>query len=63
PFEREVSNVTEYFADYWMLFKEKKRYLAYTQTILMVLKIENKTTGALDQYTFPHVTCNTVTYG
>jgi hypothetical protein len=62
PFEREVSRVSEYWADYWMLFKDHKKYLAYTQTILMVLKILDKTTGLDREYVFPHVTCNTVTY-
>ncbi|MGA7158784.1 MAG: heme-binding protein [Acidobacteriaceae bacterium] len=62
PFERAVSNVTAYFADYWMLFKGKKRYLAYTQTILMVLTIYNRATKRNETYTFPHVTCNTVTF-
>lgn len=60
PFERRVSNVTEYLADYWLLFREDgeavKRYLAYTQTILMTLTIGER------HYCFPHVTCNTVTY-
>lgn len=62
PFETEVSKVTQYWADYWMLFKGRKKYLAYTQTILMVLKIEDKVSGRLIPYVFPHVTCNTVTY-
>ncbi|HUN85044.1 MAG TPA: heme-binding protein [Terracidiphilus sp.] len=56
PFERRVSEVTDYIADYWMLFKGTKKYLAYTQTILMRLTI-NKA-----HYIFPHLTCNTVTY-
>lgn len=63
PFEQEVSKVTQYLADYWMLFKDKKRYLAYTQTIVMELKILNKATNMLEKYMFPHVTCNTVTFG
>lgn len=62
PFEREVSRVSEYWAEYWMLFKEGKRYLSYTQTILMVLKILDQKTGIVSPYTFPHVTCNTVTF-
>jgi hypothetical protein len=56
PFELRVSDVTEYWADYWMLFKGRKKYLAYTQTILMKMTIQNQ------KYIFPHVTCNTVTY-
>jgi hypothetical protein len=63
PFEQEVSKVTDYLADYWMLFKGKKRYLAYTQTIVMKLKVFSKSTNTTEEYTFPHVTCNTVTYG
>ncbi|HTW70407.1 MAG TPA: hypothetical protein VME47_11005, partial [Acetobacteraceae bacterium] len=59
PFERRVSRVTQYAADYWMLFKTegtvKKKYLSYTQTILMELTIKEQ------KYTFPHVTCNTLT--
>ena len=59
PFERRVSEVTEYFADYWMLFKteggKQKKYLSYTQTILMKLTIKG------EKYSFPHITCNTLT--
>lgn len=59
PFERRVANVTEYSAEYWMLFKTEqgvaKKYLSYTQTILMELTIKGET------YSFPHVTCNTLT--
>lgn len=65
PFEERVSDVTDYFADYWMLFKGKHKYLAYTQTILMVLSIKKKGCKVHDQgmkFVFPHVTCNTVTY-
>jgi hypothetical protein len=68
PFEERVSDVTEYWADYWMLYKGKKKYLAYTQTMLMVLTItkKHKKKGHHEdecrKYIFPHVTCNTVTY-
>ncbi|MGH7782004.1 MAG: heme-binding protein [Candidatus Binataceae bacterium] len=66
PFERRVSEVTDYIADYWLLFKEKAgktlKYLTYTQTILMRLKILDKSTNELEKYAFPHITCNTVTY-
>jgi hypothetical protein len=56
PFEQRVANVTGYSAEYWLLFKGANKYLAYTQTIFMVLTI-------LDQkYVFPHVTCNTLTF-
>ncbi len=56
PFEQRVSDVTEYRAEYWLLFKEDKKYLAYTQTILMVMTVKDK------KYVFPHVTSNTVTH-
>lgn len=56
PFEQRVSDVTDYWADYWLLFKGKEKYLAYTQTIIMLLTIKDK------KYHFPHVTCNTVAY-
>lgn len=58
PFEQKVSRVTEYWADYWLLSTDKGKsfdYLAYTQTMLMSMTI-----GGL-QYSFPHVTCNTLT--
>jgi hypothetical protein len=63
PFEERFSDVTDYFADYWMLFKGDARYLAYTQTILMKMTIaaEDKYMKG-EQYIFPHITCNTVTY-
>lgn len=56
PFEQEVSRVTDYLAEYWLLFKGPAKYLTYTQTIFMVLTIKGQ------KYTFPHITCNTVTY-
>ena len=60
PFEQQVSDVTEYIADYWLLFKrhrhQTRKYLAYTQTILMKMQIKDM------KFVFPHVTCNTVTY-
>lgn len=62
PFEQEVSKVTEYSADYWMLFKGAQKYLAYTQTIQMELKILNADTNIEYKYTFPHITCNTLTF-
>jgi len=55
PFEHSVADVTEYWAEYWLLGKDDNRYLAYTQTILMVLTVKDK------KYVFPHVTCNTLT--
>lgn len=60
PFEERRSNVTAYTAEYWMLFKEKAKYLAYSQTIQMVLSIAQN--GKQVKYVFPHVTCNTVTF-
>jgi hypothetical protein len=63
PFEERVSDVTDYYADYWMLFKGEKRYLAYTQTILMKMTIAAEDEDDDDaQYIFPHITCNTVTH-
>jgi hypothetical protein len=56
PFEQRVSDVIAYSAEYWLLYKGGKKYLAYTQTIPMVFTIEDV------QYIFPHVTCNTVTF-
>lgn len=62
PFEREVSRVKDYFADYWLLFKDGKKYLAYTQTIILVLRIPVADTYRVKEYLFPHITCNTVTF-
>lgn len=56
PFELRVADVKHYIADYWLLFKGCEKYLAYTQTILMRLRIKGR------HYIFPHVTCNTLTY-
>lgn len=56
PFEHRRANVTEYYAEYWMLFKGKAKYLAYTQTMVMELIVKDK------PYRFPHVTCNVLTY-
>lgn len=59
PFEQRVSDVVGYAADYWLLFKttagKTTKYLAYTQTIVMVLTIKG------EKYRFPHITCNTLT--
>lgn len=57
PFENRVSDVVAYWADYWLMFKGKEKYLAYTQTILMEMTIKG------GRYQLPHITCNTVTYG
>jgi len=56
PFEQRASDVIGFSAAYWLLFKGKKKYLAYTQTIPMVLTIKDT------KYMFPHITCNTVSY-
>lgn len=60
PFQERVSRVTAYWADYWLLFKTRghhlHRYLAYTQTIQMTMNIKG------NFYSFPHVTCNVLTY-
>lgn len=63
PFEERVAKVTDYWADYWLLFKGKAKYLAYTQTMVMTLKIKTKKRPEVMLFSFPHVTCNTVTYG
>jgi hypothetical protein len=55
PFEHSVADVTEYWAEYWLLSKGENKYLTYMQTILMVLTIKDK------KYVFPHITCNTLT--
>lgn len=67
PFESRVSEVTDYIADYWLLFKKEggktAKYLAYTQTILMRVRLNDKSYhGTNDEYLFPHVTCNTLTF-
>lgn len=60
PFEQRRANVTEYWADYWLLQKEGIfKYLAYTQTILMEMKIGPAYNER--RFIFPHVTCNTIT--
>jgi hypothetical protein len=60
PFERRVSDVIGYSAEYWLLFKgkdkHKHKYLAYTQTIPLRIPINEV------KYVFPHITCNTVKY-
>jgi hypothetical protein len=65
PFEERVSRVIGYEADYWLMFKSRgshlKRYLAYTQTILMSMRIHNHDTDCEQTYVFPHVTCNVLT--
>lgn len=65
PFEQRASDVTAYWADYWLLStddtvgKDREKlefdYLAYTQTMLMEMTVNG------ERYVFPHVTCNTVT--
>jgi len=62
PFEQRVSNVIDYSAEYWLLFRGKDKFLAYTQTIPMVLTIKSKHCPEGTKYVFPHVTCNTVKY-
>ena len=57
PFEQKASNVSGYSAEFWIMKKGSKKYLAYTQTILMVFTINGV------EITFPHITANTVTFG
>lgn len=62
PFEQRVAEVTDYFADYWMLSKDHGTtypYLAYTQTILMRMRV--KVDDEFKEFIFAHVTCNTLT--
>ena len=56
PFEQRLSEVTTYATECWMLFKGDDRYLSYSQTILLTLTIKNR------QYSFPHLTANTVKF-
>lgn len=67
PFEQRASDVTEYWADYWLLSKDDLSemdpgkvdvndfvYLAYTQTMLLEIAIKDQ------KVALPHVTCNVV---
>lgn len=76
PFEERKSSVIAYWADYWMLSKNKVGdekavfdYLAYSQTILMEMdiffgnyKVARDVADPKNyrRYVFPHVTTNTV---
>jgi len=64
PFEQRVANVKDYIADYWMLFKGEKKYLAYNQIILMEMEILVPKPGypcETRKFVFPHTTCNLLT--
>jgi hypothetical protein len=64
PFEQRVANVTAYIADYWMLLKGDRRYLAYNQVILMEMDILVSQPGhpcVAHKFVFPHTTCNLLT--
>ncbi|MEJ2433659.1 MAG: hypothetical protein P8Y53_11040 [Pseudolabrys sp.] len=66
--ERPIREVTEYWADYWLLDVEKRgsyNYLVYNQVILMEMDIYQGKGSIADpksfrRYVFPHVTANTV---
>jgi hypothetical protein len=67
PFEQRRSQVTEYWADYWLLSqdpnaKESKLfdYLLYSQTILLRIRITADDDKTAQEYVFPHVTSNIV---
>lgn len=65
PFEQRKSEVTAYWADYWLLSHDSHSfdYLAYTQTIIMEMEllVEDRN-GDKDfkRFVFPHVTTNIV---
>jgi hypothetical protein len=71
PFEERKSEVTEYWADYWLLSKDPRArkskryarkfdYLLYNQTILMKMPISTDGGKTFEHYVFPHVTSNVV---
>ncbi len=67
PFEERKSDVTEYWADYWLLSKDRnaKRsgkfdYLLYNQTVLMEMEISTDGGKTYKKYVFPHITSNVV---
>lgn len=67
PFEQRRSEVTEYTADYWLLSKDRNAkesrrfdYLMYTQSILLKILISTDGGKTNAEYTFPHITSNTV---
>jgi len=62
PFEDRKSEVTEYWAEYWLMAKECEdfNYLAYNQTILMEMDISLDEGQSFRRYIFPHVTTNVV---
>lgn len=58
PFEERLADVTDYWADYWLLSTDEGKtfpYLAYTQTMLMNMIVKGH------KFSFPHVTGNVVT--
>jgi hypothetical protein len=56
PFEQRVSDVTEYRAEYWLLFKGDKNISPYTN------HPDGYDRSRRTKSTFSHVTCNTVTH-
>ncbi len=69
PFEHRKADVTAYWADYWLLSQDEFKkggkepyfnYLAYTQTIIMVMEVSADNGKTSKRFRFPHITCNTV---
>ena len=67
PFEERLSEVTEYWADYWLLSKDPRAresgkfdYLLYNQTVLMRMQISTDGGDTYRTYLFPHITSNVV---
>lgn len=67
PFEERKSEVTQYWADYWLLSKEppgteaaRWDYLLYNQTVLMEMEVSSDNGDTYKTYVFPHITSNVV---
>ncbi|WP_338466469.1 hypothetical protein RXV95_13035 [Novosphingobium sp. ZN18A2] len=65
PFEQRKSEVTAYWADYWLLSHDADSfdYLAYSQTIIMEMDLLVKDRNgdeSFQRFVFPHVTTNIV---
>jgi len=62
PFEERLSDVEEYWADYWLLAKKpgKFEYLAYNQTVLMRMRVSFDEGETYESYVFPHITSSVV---
>ncbi len=67
PFEERKSEVTGYYADYWLLSKDPNAktsgsfdYLLYNQTVLMEMDVSANGGETYRRYVFPHITSNVV---